>query len=179
MSDYDSWQWVNKGYNENDIFSLNIGFTIQGKLNPKYFAKLTEKIINKETFFVNLEEYKARKVGYDALIKQREHCKKIINDFGDLTWTLGGHKTCVLFSQEKFSSKSFRSLEKTDVQHGVVFCRKPTGDWTISAYNVSDDIDFNLGKYLFERWGGGGHKGAAGCTLSQEQFINVLINKQL
>lgn len=179
LSDYDSWQWVNKDYKEDDIFSLNIGFTIRGKLDPEYFACLTSHMINGNTANWAREEAEARQIGLESLLRQREHCKEMIKEWGDLTWTVAGHKACALFSQEKFSSKSFISLSDTDIQHGIVFRRKPTGDWVVSAYNVSDDVDFHLGLYLREKWNGGGHKGAAGCTITQEQFINILTNKSM
>lgn len=178
LSDYDSWQWVNKDYKEDDIFALNIGFTIKGKLDPEYFARLTNSILHESNFYKE-EEADARKVGLESLLRQREHCKEMIAEWGDLTWTVAGHKACALFSQEKFSSKSFISLADTDIQHGIVFRRKPTGDWVVSAYNVSDDVDFHLGLYLREKWNGGGHKGAAGCTISQEDFIKVLTTKTM
>ena len=179
LSDYDSWQWVNKDYKEDDIFALNIGFTIKGRLDPSYFSWLTAQIISGNSDIWAAEEADARKIGMESLIRQREHCKEMINEWGDLTWTVAGHKACALFSQEKFSSKSFISLADTDIQHGIVFRRKPTGDWVVSAYNVSDAVDFHLGLYLREKWNGGGHKGAAGCTLTQEQFIDILTNKSM
>ena len=47
------------------------------------------------------------------------------------------------------------------------------------SYNTNDNDDFHCGKYLKEKYKGGGHAGAAGCTISEKDFIKVLKNTQL
>lgn len=179
LSDYDSWQWVNKGYDEDELFSINTGFTIKGKLDPFYWASIANAIRSDRHSDIANEISAAEKIGWETLQRQREHCKEMIKEWGDLSWTIGTHKACALFTQEKFSSRSFISLKDTDIECGIVFKHKPTGDWVISVYNVTDDIDFHIGEYLKSVYSGGGHKGAGGCTVSQDQFIDILTNKSM
>jgi nanoRNase/pAp phosphatase (c-di-AMP/oligoRNAs hydrolase) len=66
-----------------------------------------------------------------------------------------------------------------NIQHGIVFKRQPNGNWTFSLYNVRNDSDFHCGDFLKKKYNGGGHPGAAGCTITEEQFITILKNKQI
>jgi nanoRNase/pAp phosphatase (c-di-AMP/oligoRNAs hydrolase) len=65
------------------------------------------------------------------------------------------------------------------VGHGIVFKHRPDSNWVVSLYNTNIEETFHCGDYLKEKYGGGGHQGAAGCTLTQEQFISVLTKKEL
>ena len=73
----------------------------------------------------------------------------------------------------------FKCLKGTDIRHGLVFKHHPNGNWVLSMYNINDDEEFHCGEFLKEKYNGGGHKGAAGCTLTQEQFIEILKNKRI
>ena len=49
----------------------------------------------------------------------------------------------------------------------------------MSLYNTRNDITFDCGAYLRQKYGGGGHVGAAGCTLENEQFFEIIRKKEL
>ena len=46
-------------------------------------------------------------------------------------------------------------------------------------YNVIDNHEFHCGTYLKNKYGGGGHEGAAGATISIDTFINILKTKSI
>lgn len=185
LSDYDSWQWVNKQeYStpdaKNDLFAFNTGVTRTSNLNVAWFK-------NWITLFLNLNDESHTKIAEDCLefgkivMKlDNERTTRAINTYGDNEWTFNGEKACVLFTTDRFNSNSFTIVfENTDVLHGVTFKREPNGNWVMSAYNVSEDNETDCGKYLKNKYNGGGHKGAAGCTVSEDKFIELLKTKTI
>lgn len=104
--------------------------------------------------------------------------KKTIDEYGDMSWKVNGKPACALFIQQGTSSIMFKSVADK-VDHGIVFKHRPDGNWVVSLYNTNIEETFHCGDYLKEKYGGGGHQGAAGCTLTQEQFISVLTKKEL
>ena len=123
---------------------------------------------------------------YDDIVMQN-----ILNDSGDKEWQLDlsdeeiavtkFRKACAIFHQGQSSSALFYSLRETnpDLKNVIVFKHQPNNKWTLSLYNIYDNDSFHCGDFLREKYSGGGHKGAAGCTLTQEQFIKILKNKIL
>lgn len=107
--------------------------------------------------------------------------KRMVNEFGDTTFTTNGENTVVLVSQIGTSSLMFDFLKKTNIEHVCIFKKLPTDNkekqWAISLYNVNDDSTFNVGVYLKERYNGGGHYGAGGATISQSTFDNIMLTK--
>jgi hypothetical protein len=101
-----------------------------------------------------------------------------LKEYGDLSWTVDGRPTAMMMAQYPTSSLMFKSVADK-VLNGLIFKRLPNGQWNISLYNTNDNDDFHCGKYLKEKYKGGGHAGAAGCTISEKDFIKVLKNKQL
>ena len=73
----------------------------------------------------------------------------------------------------------FRSLKEYNIKNGIIFKRNNNSTWTISLYNINDEDDFDCGKYLKNTYKGGGHKGAAGCTVKESKFIKILKTKHL
>jgi nanoRNase/pAp phosphatase (c-di-AMP/oligoRNAs hydrolase) len=49
----------------------------------------------------------------------------------------------------------------------------------MSLYNIYDNDNFNCGTYLKENYNGGGHVGAAGCTITNTKFIKILKTKKI
>ena len=70
-------------------------------------------------------------------------------------------------------------LKNTAIKNGIIFKRNSDSTWTISLYNVNDDDDFHCGEFLLKKYKGGGHKGAAGCTLKESKFIKMLKTKEI
>ena len=63
--------------------------------------------------------------------------------------------------------------------NGIIFKRNQDTTWTISLYNTNNEDEFHCGEYLKKKYKGGGHKGAAGCTISEKKFLKILKNKRI
>ena len=68
-------------------------------------------------------------------------------------------------------------LKNKGINHGLVFKHSPNGNWVMSMYNINEDERTHCGEFLKKKYNGGGHKGAAGCTFTEAQFIKILNNK--
>ena len=104
----------------------------------------------------------------------------MVHDYGqEFTINDGTGRKCIaLFIQGPTSSLIFSSI-KNEYTNGVVFKHLKCGDWGISLYNtdIKYDSEFHCGEYLKKNYGGGGHAGAAGCKVTEEQFIELLKNR--
>ena len=184
LSDYDSWSWTRKdeyaGDNKDKLFALNTGFTRRSNLRVKWFENYIFNILHDNIKVMRAIEDDCLQYGTTILEYDRERNTRDILSHGDTSWTIGGEKACAIFTTDRLNSQSFtRVFDGTDVKHGLVFKREPNGRWILSAYNVSEDSGFDCGAYLKAKYGGGGHKGAAGCTITQIQCIEMLASHQV
>jgi len=184
LSDYDSWAWVRKdeyaGDNKDKLFALNTGFTRRSNLKVKWFEDYILNVLHDNIPGMHAIEDDCLQYGTTILEYDRERNTRAIKSHGDTSWTIGGEKACAIFTTDRFNSQSFTNVfAGTDIEHGIVFKREPDGRWVLGAYNVSEDSAFDCGAYLKAKYGGGGHKGAAGCTISQIQFIEMLASHQV
>ena len=86
----------------------------------------------------------------------------------------------MIFTTEHMNSQAFENLPDPEVRNGATLKYNAANDcWTMSLYNFDDNDEFDCGVYLKEHYGGGGHKGAAGCTLSNEQVSNMVLTKSI
>lgn len=201
LSGWDSWSYEREGYSFDYVRNVNKGVTNVLKLD---FEKIVNKVYH--TLYIY---HKPNKEGFDwGLAQEIDYINKmhnigkslneyddnvmadIIRNSGDCSWQVWDwdkespahpiiHKACAIFHQGATNSTMFKSLKKTDIKHGLVFKHNKNGNWVLSMYNVNDEEKFHCGEFLKERYNGGGHKGAAGCTLTQEQFINILEKKRI
>jgi oligoribonuclease NrnB/cAMP/cGMP phosphodiesterase (DHH superfamily) len=200
LSGWDSWSYEREGYEADYVRNINKATTIKYDLS---LSKAREVVHNLVSVYVNNEPSgNMSEVFKDGpLIEQLHDFGKQLNDYddiinrgiietaGDTSWELFIHdkdldetkirKCCVIFHQGATNSLIFKSLRNTDIKNGVVFKHNPNSTWTISLYNINDDDWFHCGEYCKEIYGGGGHKGAAGCQVTQEQFIKILKNKKI
>ena len=64
----------------------------------------------------------------------------------------------------------------------VLVCLSPSAKddlYRVSAYAIDPKCDADLGHLMYSRYGGGGHKGAAGATLSEQEFITIITMQRL
>lgn len=89
--------------------------------------------------------------------------------------TVAGHLRGICIMSTEFSSNIFQSIwQEYDIM--CVVNRRGQGAYSCSLYiDPSKYGSFSAGEYLKENYGGGGHKGAAGCLLNQEQFEKLTI----
>lgn len=180
LSDYDSWAWAKKDEYSNDsaresLFCFNTGVLFVSNLNVDWFANwITENLCGVANHGV------CARGCMTAGVTIREHdkrrLKKAIQENGDCNWTVNGRKTCMVVTTEYINSLMFSEfVEDKDVKNGAVLKRNAsTGNWTLSLYNLSNGDTFHCGEYLKEKYGGGGHLGAAGCTIDEETALNML-----
>ena len=184
LSDYDSWQWAKKNrynseYNRDELFALNKGFTEKSELKADWFEHYIYFIFYNSTDRTELAyrreciELGKLLLGYDS-----KRIGNVIRDCGDYSWTVNNRPACVLFTTEHFNSNAFKA-NCQNILNGVTFKKLCDDNWTMSLYNIDDRDDFHCGNYLKSKYGGGGHKGAAGCVLSTEQVMNLIETKKI
>lgn len=202
--DFEYVRNVNKGvtvrYDRNidNVYPLIeniVNLYVRNENNPsKEFSGLfKEKPLIKE-----LEKYGKSLCEYDDFTY-----KNLLEEVGDFSWKIiTDNKTftdshgeygptfrpaVAIFHCGQTSSNLFKSIREThpDIMNAIVFKHQPNGNWCISLYNVRecDEQDwpgrFHCGDYLQKHYNGGGHPGAAGCTITQDQFIKILKKKEL
>ena len=194
LSGWDSWSYEQEGYSNDWCRHINKGTTVE-------FGLDFNKVLSVVSYIIDIYQ-KGLDIRYENdLINNMYKLGKQLNDYDDLTMkniikTSGDcswkvrfddkdkgrplyHSACAIFHQGATNSLMFKSLERKGINHGLVFKHQPDGNWVLSMYNISEYEWTHCGEFLKERYNGGGHKGAAGCTLTEDQFINILKNKIL
>ena len=189
LSAWDSWSWDTNGYNFDYVKEINKGANFEYQLDSKIINELVYKIMLNRNQPVNIDNPttfegkiidKLHEVGKILAEYDARNARSIVASDGDMEWTVGedNHKACALFIQGATNSTMFESVA-SKVRHGIVFKHRRDNSWTISMYNTSNDDDFHCGEYLKRMYSGGGHTGAAGCTFTEEQFIDIIKKKHI
>ena len=188
LSAYDSFSYEREGYTLDYVEAVNLGANSTYELD---FDKCTKMLNN--ILYYDITEYIWKASIYNncvledlenrgKIIQQyeRQKNKKIITDYGDSEWFIENtnRKCIVLFIQGQTSSIMFDSVKHL-YSNAAVFKRTPTGNWTMSLYNTNINDNFHCGEYLKEKYKGGGHSGAAGCTLPESKFLKMLKTKTI
>lgn len=196
LSAYDSFTYEANGYKLDYVKIINKGITSKYDLNFAKILQLVHDILevylyNNDSgkFNTNTKDTNFIKSMYtfgNGICKYDDQCfKNIIESEGDLTWKIkvkptSFRKACCIFHQGPSNSFIFNSLKNTEYDNGIVFHHKKNGNWTVSLYNINtDDHSFHCGDFLKLHYNGGGHEGAAGMTISQDKFIEILTQKTL
>lgn len=197
LSAWDSWSYEREGFEFEYVSAVNKGISHLFNLSFSDVAEVAAKVriaysgSNKRDIkaaYTDLELTINKAYEAGCFIDEYESRKNagLVEKCGDMTWAIHiededkGHplyrKCCAIFKQGGSSSAMFYSLRKThpEINHGLVFKRNPDSTWTVSLYNINEDDWFHCGEFMKEQYGGGGHKGAAGCTVSQAKFIEIL-----
>ena len=179
LSDYDSWAWKNKPEyatqeGEDELMSFNTGVTRKSNLKVTWFSNWVGALldIDPEHERIALDAHEYGRIVYQL---DNERTERAIRTHGDTNWIIrtedGDRKACAIITTDRFNSQSFKMFRGTDIRHGLVFKVDANNDKIVmSMYNVNEDEEFDCGAWLKENYAGGGHKGAAGCTLSRQQF---------
>lgn len=190
LSAWDSFTYFKEGFTLEYVRDINKGVTETFNLNYDDVYRFVHTYIHSWLCEDDYEDaYNFKTMDSGSLIKFKEAGHKynvyddkrnesiVMND-GDMSWNVNGRAACALFLQGATNSLMFKCVADK-VQNGIVFKHKPDGNWVMSVYNTNIDDKFHCGEYLKEKYSGGGHAGAAGCTLSQDKFIEVLTNKSV
>jgi hypothetical protein len=200
LSGWDSWSYEREGYEFEYVRNINKAVTVNYELKLGEARKLVHNL-----YMVYVEHQPSGKMSEvfkdGSLIEQLHETGKKLNEYddqimrdiieksGDRTWKLAiwnegkqefsYRNACAIFHQGQSNSTFFKSLIDTNCQNGIVFKHQPNGNWVVSLYNVKDGDSFHCGEFMKRSYKGGGHAGAAGCTLTEAQFIKVLKSKIL
>lgn len=200
LSGWDSWSYEREGYEFEYVRNINKAVTVNYELKLGEARKLVHDL-----YVVYVEHQPSGKMSEvfkdGSLIEQLHETGKKLNEYddqvmrdiieksGDRTWKLSiwnedkqevsYRNACAIFHQGQSNSTFFKSLIDTNCQNGIVFKHQPNGNWVVSLYNVKDGDSFHCGEFMKRSYKGGGHAGAAGCTLTEAQFIKVLKSKIL
>lgn len=172
LSDYDVWYKESTEIWNNSVIPIQLGirslFGVKlGNLDPDQV--FTPEFLNKVI--------QTGKPIHDYLLGKWK--SSIANSSFDIT-VAGSYKGIAIISPE-FNSSMFESVRDDYQVFCIVSPQRKTGMYSCSLYSEPDGRlgDFQLGQYLKENYGGGGHPTAAGCQLNQEQFLNLIINKEV
>lgn len=183
LAAWDSFSYHDQGLTLESVHNVNTGTEYEYGLDFTKVSNIVEEILTE------WDDNPHYRWGHDEMvsvlacngetINKNEQCvwERMIKEYGDLDWTLDGHKAVALFSQQKTSSLCFASLKDTETVKGIVFKRKKNGGWRVNAYNINEEDEHHVGKYLAERYNGGGHRGAAGCEVDDATFMKLLETK--
>ncbi len=182
LSAYDSWTFKQEKLKQDYATNVNKGVTIYFNLDVQKVIEYMDHVLYGDLIHERAEMKtfiaKMSKMGKEFMQYDLQRAENQIKEYGDFTWTVNGHTAVMLMAQYPTSSLMFKSVADK-VEHGIILKRNPSGQWNISLYNTHDDVDFHCGKYLKEKYKGGGHAGAAGCTISEKDFIKILKIKQI
>lgn len=186
LSDYDSWAWSRKDVYKDPaaqeaLFNFNTGMTNIFYLSPERFAEWVGLWLDGRYIAYNKYVTDAQVQGELIRTLDRKRIGKAVEEHGNMNWMLAGsRKCCMIFTTEHMNSQAFENLPDPEVRNGATLKYNAANDcWTMSLYNFDDNDEFDCGVYLKEHYGGGGHKGAAGCTLSNEQVSNMVLTKSI
>jgi oligoribonuclease NrnB/cAMP/cGMP phosphodiesterase (DHH superfamily) len=178
LSAYDSWTFEKAGYDKDYASIVNKGVSLEFGHDFKSVCEYVGKLMSGEKGIPGVADFEAQGKIVDRSEKNKN--SNLLDTVGDFTWTLdsGKRKACALFLQGGSSSMMFSGAADR-VTNGIVFKRQPDTKWVISLYNTSDDDTFDCGLYMKNNYGGGGHKGAAGGTITEDKFIELLKKKTI
>lgn len=182
LSAWDSWSTEREGLDFEKTRNINTGFTSESQLSVDYWYNIMSPILfsdpdsTKIAKFLDEMEERGRKIN-EANDKKNEELIKNCG-IGGFTVDKDKRKCIVIFTSGPTSSLVFKSVRGI-YDNAVCFKSSSTGNIIISMYNVMDDHSFHCGNYLHEKYGGGGHEGAAGATISIETFLNIMKNKEI
>lgn len=190
LSAWDSWTYEREGIDAEYCRAFNKGFTICSKLSVKWWMKHMQLVMGDSQD--NSDEInEILKAGLNKIEEEDNENKDMLRVNGDATWTVNGIPTIMVVTSGQTSSYMFRSLKKDNpdkdsLQIGAVFKHCNNGNWTLSLYNIYDwkgdrtnKFYFHCGEYLKLKYNGGGHEGAAGCTIDVDQFYFMLKSKTI
>lgn len=206
LSAWDNWNYDREGIDQEFCRAFNKGFTIASNLSVNWYLERIDMILDTKLNheFENgihriaetQERYDLQNIvvgifneGKKACEKEDDDNKEMIRINGDKEWNVNGIPAIFVVVHGQSNSLMFKSLQvenpmKNDLRVAIVAKHCSDGNWTISLYNIYDyngdttnPYYFHCGKYLQEKYNGGGHEGAAGCTVTVDKFCKILKSK--
>lgn len=170
LSAWDSFSYEREGLTLEQCMIINEAVNFEFQLNLEKFIENIGLFLETEneydgSFIILYEEG-------EKIVRQKEESdRRFVEKCGEDGWSVGNSRTAIAcVSSGQTSSVMFKSVADK-YQNAIVFKREANGNWVISLYNIKEDHSFHCGKYLKENYGGGGHEGAAGCTIKDIDTI--------
>ena len=169
LSGWDSWSYEREGLKFDDCRAVNEGVTSYYDLDVDKFLEDMDFFLNSGESSPHLQHLKDK--GNEIIKIKDENDKKFCEKCCEFGWHVGDFRTAVAcVTSGGTNSIIFKSL-RGKADNAIVFKREANGNWIISLYNINDDHIFHCGEYLKEVYCGGGHEGAAGCTIKDIDTI--------
>lgn len=163
--DHDTFSW------DDEVSPLQYGLGIDYKMNAKAVCDNLDDII------ANVEAIKT--LG----IKVCEYMNGLYKNWCDrfaFEVTVAGKYRGIAMMSPQFGSKIFTPVYDKEYDVYVVVNKNAnTDDFNISMYSDKPGIDFSCGEYMKANYNGGGHKGAAGGTITLGQFNKMITEKNV
>ena len=191
LSAWDSWTYEREGIETEWCRAFNKGFTICSELSVAWYIERINMFLGNHTYDGEGYIKSIEKIGREACEREDNANKELIRTNGDKEWTVNGIPAIMVVTTGGTNSLMFKSLQlenhtETDLRVAAVFKHCSDGNWTLSLYNIydlkgdtSNPMYFHCGKYLQEKYNGGGHEGAAGCTITVDKFCKMLKSKTI
>ena len=178
LSAWDSFNFTE--YDKMYAYYVNVGANFNYCLSLDDIVDLVGRILYDTAIEFNADELvdKLYNDGKKLAQYEKHRVDNIIETCGDFEFTVNGRKACALFMQGASSSLMFDSVKRV-VANGIVFKRQQHDMWVVSLYNTNDNDMFDCGKYCKEHFNGGGHKGAAGFTITDDTMKTIFSTKKL
>lgn len=182
LSAWDSFSYKENGYTLDYVRDVNKGVTYKYCLNFNMICGFVNRIKFEE--FTDGEIPSFEMSDFENIGKMLNeyddyNAECIIKKYGDISWKVDGRNAIAVFIQGATNSVLFKCLQNSPILNAIVFKQSINDNWIISLYNINENDSFKCGEYLKEKYNGGGHAGAAGCSVSKSKFIKLLNSKEL
>ncbi len=181
LSALDSFTFKQEGYELDYVRNVNTGVYNEFMLDVDRIIDLVDLVfyMSEQDMKTLVEGFYQIGVSFNKVVDMKD--AKIIEDYGQVyELEESGEKVMVLYMQGGSSSMMFKSVSDK-YKHGAVIKHLKDGNFSISLYNTDTkyDSEMDCGAYLKKKYGGGGHKGAAGAQISEDVFLNIMRSKKI
>ena len=179
LSAWDSFSFEREGLTREDVRRVNTAYTELSEISVDWYYERMESILFDKEYNEKWVDY-ALELGTKIIDKQDKTNADLIerNGIGGFTVGPDNRPGIALFLSGPTNSLMFKSVGDK-YKHGIVFKSDCTGNIIVSLYNIIDNHEFHCGEYLKKTYSGGGHEGAAGCTLNVDKFTKILKSKHI
>ena len=179
LSARDSWSTNRENLDFEKTRAVNAGFTSISKISVDWFFERIGRIIDPEDYRYNDEVIEEMySVGKKIVDEADRRSEELVKNCGQGGYTVNGRSAILLFTSGPTNSLIFKTV-KDKYQNAICVKSSNDGRVILSLYNTGfDDHSFHCGEYLKKTYGGGGHEGAAGCTISKEVFVEHFLKSK-
>lgn len=176
LSAYDSWTYEEAGYDFEYVNTINIGTTHEHNLEFDKVYEIIEKL--SDSYYNNVVINTNFQSGQIIQKEKQQRWNRLIELHSDKNWVIAGRKTVAVFINEQSTSQIFKTLQNTEYKTGVVFKIDGTDRVVVSVYNINNEDTFHQGEFC-SKYHGGGHTGAGGFSVSMDEFMKLMITKNI